>query len=125
MGIQRLDHVNVVTRQLPQMIAWYETVLGLRSGHRPDFPFPGAWLYAGDVAVVHLVAEDADRVGAEAPLRLEHFAFSASDAATFEATLTRQGQPFDKTEVTGAGLVQFHVADPDGNHIHVDFDLSN
>ena len=37
-------------------MAWYRDILGLRTGPRPDFPIPGAWLYAEDTAMVHLVA---------------------------------------------------------------------
>ncbi|MEM7596882.1 MAG: VOC family protein [Pseudomonadota bacterium] len=125
MPVQRLDHVNVVTANLDKMVVWYETVLGLRSGSRPDFGFGGAWLYAGDAAVVHLVEDPGpERTGSDAALKLEHFAFSATDAAAFERTLTENGDRFEKTEVRDAGLVQFHVSDPDGNHVHVDFDLN-
>lgn len=125
MPIQRLDHVNVVTANLEEMLAWYETILGLRVGPRPDFPFGGAWLYAGEAAVVHLV-EDAGqaRTGSEVALKLEHFAFSATDAPAFEQKLIEHGGLFKKIEVGGAGLIQFHVSDPDGNHVHVDFELT-
>jgi catechol 2,3-dioxygenase-like lactoylglutathione lyase family enzyme len=44
MPLWQLDHVNVVTANREEMVAWYEAVLGLRSGPRPDFPFDGAWL---------------------------------------------------------------------------------
>ncbi|MEM1078113.1 MAG: VOC family protein [Pseudomonadota bacterium] len=125
MPIQRLDHVNVVTAELADMVAWYEAVLGLRSGPRPDFPFGGAWLYAGEVAVVHLVeARGATRTGSETALKLEHFAFSATDAVDFERGLAANGWPFEKIELRHAGLIQFHISDPDGNHVHVDFDLT-
>lgn len=125
MAIRRLDHVNVVTANLAEMVEWYEAVLGLRTGYRPDFPFGGAWLYAGDAAVVHLV-EDSERrrAGSEVDLKLEHFAFSATDLSAFEQKLEAYRTPFKKTEVRDAGIVQFHVSDPDGNHIHVDFDLN-
>ena len=126
MPIRRLDHVNLVTAKLDEMVAWYEAVLGLHSGPRPDFPFDGAWLYAGDAPVVHLVEDTGrERAGSEAALKLEHFAFSATDAAAFERTLTEYSYPFKKIEAKGAGLIQFHVSDPDGNHVHVDFDLSD
>lgn len=125
MPIRRLDHVNVVTANLDKMVAWYEAVLGLRQGPRPDFPFGGAWLYAGDAPVVHLVEDTAQtRTGSEAALKLEHFAFSATDAAAFEKTLAEHDVPFERIELKGAGLVQFHVSDPNGNHVHVDFELN-
>lgn len=54
------DHVNICTRNLDRMIAWYGDILGLRPGARPPFAFEGAWLYIGDSAVVHLVQVDTD-----------------------------------------------------------------
>ncbi|MEJ2178651.1 MAG: VOC family protein, partial [Gammaproteobacteria bacterium] len=55
MQIEKLDHVNVRTTQLDAMIDWYTNVLGMRIGDRPDFRFPGAWMYTGEAAPVHLV----------------------------------------------------------------------
>ncbi|MEO0767438.1 MAG: VOC family protein [Pseudomonadota bacterium] len=122
MQITRLDHVNLRTTQLEAMIDWYVDVLGLINGARPDFGFPGAWLYAGDVAIVHLVgvAQDAG-VGSETALKLEHFAMRATDAVEFEARLRDRGVDFRKSGIDELGLVAFNIWDPDGNHIHVDF----
>ncbi len=122
MEIGKLDHVNVRTAQLEKMMAWYTDILGMRSGFRPNFPFPGAWMYAGDQAVVHLVGVESDPgAGAEVPLKLEHFALSAKGRATFEKRLVDAGEKFETAEVTSAGVVQYNVWDPDGNHIHIDF----
>ncbi|MEO0380803.1 MAG: VOC family protein [Pseudomonadota bacterium] len=122
MQITRLDHVNLRTTQLEAMIAWYVDVLGLKNGARPDFGFPGAWLYAGEVAVVHLVEVTSDPgVGSEAELKLEHFALRATDADKFEARLEDQGIAFQKSGIDALDLVAFNIWDPDGNHIHVDF----
>lgn len=122
MRIGKLDHVNLRTTQLDAMIDWYGRVLQMPTGPRPDFDFPGAWLYAGDQAAVHLVGRAAPSgVGSEADLKLEHFAFSASGRGDFEARLDALGEPYRKSEVPGFGLVQYNVWDPDGNHIHIDF----
>ena len=123
MRIERLDHVNIVTTRLSEMVTWYEEVLGLKLGARPDFPFPGAWLYAGDDAVVHLVGhEGTPNVGSEVKLKLEHFALSATGLSAFEEKLSSSQIKYRKTDVPGARMVQIHVADPDGNHIHIDFE---
>lgn len=123
MRIERLDHVNIVTTRLSDMVAWYEEVLGLKPGPRPDFPFPGAWLYAGDHAVVHLVGYDGTpNVGSEVELKLEHFALSATGLSAFEEKLVSSQIQYRKTDVPGTRMVQIHVADPDGNHIHIDFE---
>ena len=126
MQIGKLDHVNVRTTKLPEMAAWYSTVLGLTDGPRPNFPFPGAWLYAGDTAVVHLVAhEGPPSAGSEIDLKLEHFAFTAAGRATFETRLQKAGIEYSTNTLDAIGIVQFNVNDPDGNHIHIDFDVND
>jgi len=62
-----LDHVNIRTRQLSVVRAFYTDVLGLKDGPRPPFGHPGAWLYAGDRPVVHLWLGTADDTAAPPP----------------------------------------------------------
>ncbi len=122
MRIGKLDHVNLRTTQLNAMIAWYEDILGMPPGPRPDFPFPGAWLYAGDAAAIHLIGIDGDpAVGSEEKLKLEHFAFTATGAEDFEARLQERGENFRRSVQPGTGTVSINIWDPDGNHIHIDF----
>ena len=123
MTIKRLDHVNLRTTRLAEMIQWYQEILGLTSGDRPAFSSDGAWLYAGDVAVVHLVSVDEDgAAGSEGALKLEHNAFSADgDADGFQDRLKKSGVSLRKSGIDAMNLVAFNVWDPDGNHIHVDF----
>ena len=122
MQIGRLDHVNLRTAQLDEMIGWYDDILGMRPGPRPNFPFPGAWLYSGEDAVVHLVAVDGDAgVGAEKDLKLEHFALAATGRESFEEKLKAAGEKFETIEIKEFGITQYNIWDPDGNHIHIDF----
>ena len=122
MQIGRLDHVNLRTAQLDAMMKWYDDILGLRAGARPNFPFPGAWLYSGEDAVVHLVGIDGDPgAGAEQDLKLEHFALSASGRDSFEARLVAAGEKFETVDLKDVGITQYNIWDPDGNHIHIDF----
>ena len=51
-----LDHWNVFCKDLEKTVDFYEKYVGLYSGDRPPFNFPGAWLYAGDKAILHLVS---------------------------------------------------------------------
>jgi len=122
MQIDKLDHVNLRTTQLDTMIGWYEDVLGMTAGPRPEFAFPGAWLYAGDAAVIHLVAIDGHpAVGSEEQLKLEHFAFTATGEESFETRLKARGETYRLSAPPGLGTVSINVWDPDGNHIHIDF----
>ncbi|MEM5502678.1 VOC family protein [Ahrensia kielensis] len=122
MQITKLDHVNIRTTQLDVMVKWYSDVLGMKSGPRPDFPFPGAWIYAGENAVVHLIGVEKDAgAGSETFLKLEHFALSATGLAAFEEKLKSRGEEYRRGELPDFKIVQINVYDPDGNHIHVDF----
>ena len=123
MTLQAFDHVNIVTSNLEGMISWYMDVLGLRNGPRPDFEFPGAWLYLGDTAVVHLVGVESAPEGYDG-VRMEHVAFRATGYQAFLDTLTAQGSEYRIAEVPGLTIVQVNIHDPDGNHLHIDFDMS-
>ena len=121
MPLTRFDHVNIRTVRLEAMVAWYGEVLGLHPGPRPDFAFPGAWLYLADIAVIHLVGvETAPAPGPS--LTLEHFAFRATDMAGTRARLDAAGVAYTVDPVPGFPVVQINLHDPDGNHIHLDFD---
>ncbi|MDP1751819.1 MAG: hypothetical protein Q8L22_20405, partial [Reyranella sp.] len=52
-----LDHWNVYCKDLKATVRFYERYVGLHDGDRPPFPFPGAWLYAGEKPILHLVSE--------------------------------------------------------------------
>ena len=102
MALSSLDHCAIRTAKLAETRAFYVDVLGLRDGDRPDFPFPGNWLYVEGVAVVHLVGIDPDDPsGLEdylGPIALDelqgsgavdHIAFRAGDATGLMAGCAR------------------------------------
>jgi catechol 2,3-dioxygenase-like lactoylglutathione lyase family enzyme len=115
--------VNLRTADLSGLVRFYEDVLGLRAGERPPLGFPGAWMYAGDQAVIHLVGV-AQTPAPEGALRLEHFAFVAEGLAEFLAKLQRLGVQYQKSRQPGTGNVVINLHDPDGNRLHVDFPAS-
>ena len=122
MQVRRPDHVNIQTTQVENMVAWYRDILGMCTGPRPDFPFPGTWLYADNTTVIHLAGKSGDpAVGSEVKLKLEHFALTATGRVAFEETLSKGAIPHQRFVLDTIKLVQFHLRDPDGNHVHIDF----
>ncbi|MCP5080709.1 MAG: glyoxalase [Alphaproteobacteria bacterium] len=119
MQLNKLDHVNIRTANLENMVAWYCGVLGMENGKRPPFPFPGAWLYAGDQAAVHLVGVESAPQSVEPGI--EHFAMSATGLQTFIDKLDASGIEYRAVRVPGINILQINVFDCDGNHIHIDF----
>jgi catechol 2,3-dioxygenase-like lactoylglutathione lyase family enzyme len=121
--ILAFDHVNVRTARLDAMRAFYVEVLGLRVGPRPNFSFAGAWLYCGDVPVVHLVEVEREPAPS-ADLRLEHFALRAQGLAALLERLRERGIGVRFGFIADFGICQVNVFDPDGTHLHLDFDLA-
>ena len=123
MPLTTFDHVNVRTADVDRLVAFYEDVLGLTVGKRPDFDFPGAWMYLGDQAFIHIVGTTPAPVAA-GNTTLEHFAFRAEGLAEFEAKLKARNVDYTIDKVPGFPVVQVNFFDPDCNHIHVDFDAA-
>lgn len=123
MPLTAFDHVNIRTKHLDRMVTWYTDILGLRSGDRPPFPFPGAWMYLGDHPVVHLVGVDREQI-TDGDIALEHFAFRAKGFTDFRANLDTFDIAYSIDPVPGIPVVQINLRDTDGNHIHIDFDAA-
>lgn len=119
--IDRLDHINLRTSRLDALIEWYGRVLNMHPGPRPDFGFAGAWLYAADQAMVHIVEVPDEPASDPDDLKLEHGAFRATGLRDFVARLEAMGEKMDIVEVPTFPIVQVNIWDPDGNHLHVDF----
>ena len=124
MGVtmRRLDHVNVRTANLDAMVEWYGRMLGMTPGWRPAFDFPGAWLYAGEDPVIHLVGVKEQPEAEQEGLRLEHFALSATGLGELVGRAKEAGERYMLRPLPNAPVVQVNLWDPDGNHIHIDFD---
>ena len=122
MPLRSLDHINIHTENLEALAAWYERVLGLRVGSRPAFGSDGRWLFLGDKPIVHLIA--ADTVERVANPALEHFALSASGLGDFLTKMDSTDTAYRLIEVPEVEMVQVNIADRDGNHIHIDFPLT-
>ncbi|QFT34224.1 hypothetical protein FIV00_27255 [Labrenzia sp. THAF82] len=116
-----LDHVNLHTDKPDALAQWYENILGLERGPRPNFSIPGIWLYLNDQPVVHVV--EVDQPPEHAAVSLEHFAFRAEGMAAFEATLKQHDLQYERVDLTeiDVDIVQYNLRDPMGTHIHIDF----
>lgn len=119
MLLDKLDHVNIRTANLDKMVEWYIDILGMASGKRPPFPFPGAWMYSGEKASVHLIG--ADETPEHETLQIEHFAFSATGLSGFLEKLEQRGVEYELGRVPEFEILQVNIFDYDGNHIHIDF----
>lgn len=117
--IHDLNHFTVIAEDLDRTLAFYCGLLGLQQGPRPDLGFPGAWLYAGGRAVLHVYSDrpvPAQRAGV-----IDHMAFSARGLQQVKARLDAQGLPYDLRRQKGAGTWQLFCHDPNGAKVELDF----
>ncbi|MEO8080091.1 MAG: VOC family protein [Caldimonas sp.] len=115
-----MNHFTVLTDDLEATLDFYVGMLGLENGPRPELGFPGAWLYAGGTAVLHVVAGRAlpePRSGV-----IDHMAFSASGLAGVKAQLDGRRIDYTLRRQAGAGTWQLFCNDPSGARVELDFD---
>lgn len=125
MGVGALDHFNVRTRMLGETVRFYEEVLGLKQGPRPNFAFPGAWLYSDGRAVVHLVdISPTNEVQKPDSGVVHHVAFMSTGFASMKQHLQTLGVAFDAREVPGGELWQIFVHDPNGVMIELNYETA-
>ncbi|MCE2949217.1 MAG: VOC family protein [bacterium] len=119
MPIEALDHYNICTADLDRARRFYAEVVGLRDGERPPFGRPGAWMYLGEQAILHISTSrvpDSSKRDA-----FDHVAFRASGLAETRATLDRLGIRHQSFTVPDRNLVQVFFRDPDGAEIELVF----
>lgn len=109
--ITGLNHANISTAKLQETIDFFVGVIGLTVGPRPDFPFAGAWLYAGNQAVIHLVERQHARDPEGA---LDHISFTAPDFDAALKRLDRLGLPYRWSPIPNGFGRQCFVKDPNG-----------
>jgi catechol 2,3-dioxygenase-like lactoylglutathione lyase family enzyme len=122
MPVTEMNHFTVLTDDLERTRAFYVGFLGLREGPRPPLGFPGAWLYAGERPILHVISGrplPAERRGV-----LDHMAFSARGLAELVGRLTAAGVAYNLHRQAESNVWQLFVVDPNGARVELDFDAS-
>lgn len=118
--VRALDHINIRTADLAATKAVFIDVLGLSEGWRPPFPFPGAWLYAGDKDVVHLVQVETPAAASDGS-SLDHFAFDIDDYDEALRRVEVSGLSYRAIKTPGTSVKQIFVRDPNGVTIELNW----
>jgi len=135
MLINSLDHCSIRTTKLQETREFFVDILGLEDGKRPDFPFPGAWLYTDSTAVIHLIGVDPDDpsglqryVGGEISSEalqgsgaFDHIAFRANDPSVLIERLKKTDYAYRERQVPNMNLFQIFVEDPNGITIELNY----
>ena len=114
-----MNHFTILTDDVRRTVDFYCALLGLAEGARPPLQFPGAWLYAGGNAILHVVGgRSADELKAGV---IDHMAFSARDLSDTLALHTSRNIAHTCRRQPGAGTWQVFFFDPNGARVELDF----
>jgi catechol 2,3-dioxygenase-like lactoylglutathione lyase family enzyme len=120
MAIRGVDHINIGTHRLDETVAFFRDGLGLTVGWRPNFPIGGAWLYADDTAIVHLVDLAEGKLPSD-QAALDHFALRIDDWDGAIARLDAAGVKYRAVAIADTPIRQVFLRDPNGVNIELNY----
>jgi catechol 2,3-dioxygenase-like lactoylglutathione lyase family enzyme len=124
LSLGHIEHFLVLSDDMDGTRDWYVRVLGFSVGERPPLPFPGYWLYLGEVPAVH-VADRSAYEGHAASVgtgsspagsstgAVDHIAFSATGYEELRDRLAAEGVSAVENEIPGV-MRQLFLVDPNG-----------
>lgn len=119
MAVSGMNHFTILTDDVPRTVAFYARFLGLRDGPRPSLGFPGAWLYAGEEAILHVVGgRQKDELTRGV---IDHMAFTARGLSDTLALLAAHDVEHVCRQQVGTRLWQVFFFDPNGARVELDF----
>ncbi|MDA0786749.1 MAG: VOC family protein [Proteobacteria bacterium] len=138
MSLSTLDHCSIRTVKLDETRDFYVDLLGMVDGDRPDFDFPGNWLYVDGKPVVHLVGVDPDDPsglieylggdidpaaldGSGGSGAFDHMAFRAKNPEMLMARLEARRIRFRERKVPNLDLFQIFIEDPNGITVELNY----
>lgn len=123
MNVLGINHINIVVtaEQFPDVVAFYEQIIGLTQGLRAVSKRNGAWLYCCDSApIIHLsVVEQPPYTGNDA--HFNHVALTCTDVDSCLNTLKRHKTPHTVDHRSPPDMTQVFVYDPVGTKIELNF----
>ena len=116
-----LHHISLAApgEVLQQVVEFYDLVLGLKPGPRPDFGIAGHWLYADEQPIIHLI-EDPGR----APEQSGHFDHIALRCPDIDAVISRLNEndiAYSRMDMTQLNQAQLFLRDPAGISVELIF----
>ena len=138
MTLSSLDHCSIRAVKLKETHDFYKDLLGMIDGERPDFDFPGNWLYVDGRPVIHLVGVDPDDPsgliaylggdvdaakldGSGGSGAFDHVAFRAREPEKLMALPKARNIGFRERKVPDLDLFQIFIEDPNGITVELNY----
>jgi len=122
MKITGMNHFTVLSHDVDLTVSFYQKVLSLKSGYRPNLTFPGAWLYIEEKSVLHVIGVNSSEKLLEGVI--DHIAFSGVGLRKFIQHLSDLKISYEHRQQMDSNIWQVFFYDPSGAKVEVDFDPS-
>ena len=122
MKITGMNHFTVLSHDVDLTVSFYQKVLNLKSGYRPNLTLPGAWLYIEDKSVLHIIGVNSRDKLLEGVI--DHIAFSGVGLRKFIRHLNDLNISYEHRQQMGSNIWQVFFYDPSGAKVEVNFDPS-
>lgn len=120
MAVAGLDHYALLCSDPQRTIGFYEKIVGLKVGPRPELSFPGVWLYADDYPIVHIIF--GRTISTTDTGAVDHLAFTAKGSVDeMHKLLRRNDIEFTSRVIGRSGVTQIFFRDPDNVGIELNF----
>ena len=120
MPVVGLDHYALLSSDPERSTRFYEDIVGLKAGPRPKLSFPGVWLYAGEVPIVHIIFDK--QIPSRETGAVDHLAFIAKGSVEeMHQLLRRNGIEFTSRVIERTGVTQVFFRDPDNVGVELNF----
>ena len=125
MAILGMNHFTILTDNLEATQNFYCELLDLQVGKRPNFSFPGLWLYNKEGAAILHVVGGRERSDLRAGT-LDHMALTATGLLPTLAVLEKHDIEYDlrrldAPEAGDVNLWQLFFMDPNNAKVELDF----
>ena len=122
MSIVRLDHFNIRApkQTIDDVVKFYNDILELKPGPRPNFSSEGTWLYIGNHPYVHLTVDESATIP-EKNNHLNHIAFHCTGLDIYLKRLKAANITFTDAYLPDMDMTQLFFFDPAGIQIELNF----
>ena len=122
MKVKNLDHWSISTSRLEETREFFENILGLEVGPRPNLMSKGYWMYTDGTAYVHLIEKDPKTIESkgstsESPAEgglEDHIAFSVEDSHKVVESMKQKGIEYWDRLLPDRPLYQVFIKEPNG-----------
>ena len=114
--VSELNHVNIGSTDKDRSANFYNNIVRVISGERPNFDRPGYRMYKDNVPIIHIIAplpKNKLLTGSK-HAAISHFALRIKGFEAMRDQLTDLSISYTETSVPSSNRHQFFINDPDG-----------